>query len=156
MNDIQRAIDQLNDLFDHCNSMIEEPESIWREDCDAIKTAISAMQELQQYRQTGASPERCKELICERSAAKRILGHYEAIGTLEECREAMERRKAKKPVIGADFLVGRDDNGEPVWDSDYACPDCGMGIAGEYICCPYCGQTIDWSKEENDGEINLG
>ena len=98
-------------------------------------------------RQIGASPERCKELICERSAEKRILTHYQAIGTLEECREARKRHEKKKPIAGADFMVGRDDDGEPIWETDYVCPECGCGIAGEYICCPYCGQAIGWKEE---------
>lgn len=78
---------------------------------------------------------------------------YREIGTVEECREAVERQKAKKPTIGADFMVRRDDNGEPIWQHhyiDYICHECGLGIAEEYICCPYCGTYIDWS-EEKDG-----
>ena len=85
------------------------------------ETAIQALEEIQQYR---------------------------AIGTVEECREAVEKQKAKKSTIGAGFMVGRDDSGEPIWEHDYICPECGLGIVGEYICCPYCGTYIDWSEEE--------
>lgn len=81
------------------------------------------------------------------------LQQYRQIGTLEECREARDRKQAKKPVIGADFLIGRDDEGNPIWESDYVCPECGMGVAGEYICCPYCGQSLDW-EEENDEQTD--
>lgn len=31
---------------------------------------------------------------------------------------------------------------------DYRCGSCGMGVAEEYICCPYCGQKLDWSVVE--------
>ncbi len=86
----------------------------------AIQEAIKALEEVQEYRK---------------------------IGTVEECREAVEKQKGKKPLIGADFMAGRDDAGEPIWEHDYVCPDCGFGIAGEYICCPYCGTYIDWSDE---------
>lgn len=92
------------------------------QDCkQAVDVAVKTLEEIQQYRE---------------------------IGTVEECREGAEKQKPKKPIVGADFMVGRDDNGEPIWDSDYACPECGLGIADEYICCPYCGQVIDWGEEE--------
>ena len=74
------------------------------------------------------------------------LEQYHAIGTVKECLEAVEKQIPKEPVIGADFMVGRDDDGNPIWAHDYACPECGMGIAGEYICCPYCGTYVDWNK----------
>lgn len=25
---------------------------------------------------------------------------------------------------------------------DYRCPTCGMGVAPEYVCCPYCTQKL--------------
>lgn len=73
---------------------------------------------------------------------------YRKLGTLEEVREAVEKEKAKKPIAGADVMLGRDDEGNPIWETDYMCAECGMGIAEEYVCCPYCGQAIDWSDEE--------
>lgn len=50
----------------------------------------------------------------------------------------------KKPIVGADFMVGYDGKGNPIWVSDYVCPICGAGVAEEYICCPYCGTGLDW------------
>lgn len=61
---------------------------------------------------------------------------YGRFGILEEVRNAVEKRNGKKPLIGADFMIGRDDEGEPIWEHDYACPECGFGIAGEYILLP--------------------
>lgn len=87
---------------------------------DAYIIAISAMLELQEYKKLGA---------------------------LEEVRDAVERQQAKKPVVGADVMVGRDDGGNPIWETDYVCAECGMGIAPEYVCCPYCETVIDWSEE---------
>lgn len=72
---------------------------------------------------------------------------YREIGTVEECREAREKQKPQKPFKGADFMVVRGDDGSRIWESDYICHECGMGITREYICCPYCGTYIDWSKE---------
>lgn len=48
--------------------------------------------------------------------------------------------KVTKPKVGA-----------YIWDgvgveADYACSECGYGIAEEYKCCPYCGAEIDWGK----------
>lgn len=76
------------------------------------------------------------------------LQQYRQIGTAEECRAAKEKQQPKKPTAGADFMVGRDDDGNPIWETDYVCSECGMGVAGEYICCPYCGQAIKWESEE--------
>lgn len=44
--DLQETIGQLKSLEDHCRSMIDEkdPVCIWREDCDAIKIAIKALE----------------------------------------------------------------------------------------------------------------
>lgn len=87
---------------------------------EALEVAIEALKEVPQYRE---------------------------IGTVEECRTAVEKQKPKEPTIGADIMVGRDDKGNPIWVHDYVCSECGMGIAGEYICCPYCGQAIQWNNE---------
>ena len=31
-------------------------------------------------------------------------------------------------------------------EKDYRCPICGLGIAEEYQCCPYCMSEFNWSK----------
>ena len=77
---------------------------------DGINTAISAMQELQQYR---------------------------AIGTLEECREAMELQQAKRPLLGGnpdmpdtDIFICPACSGVVGIDEERAayCADCGQAI----------------------------
>ena len=70
--------------------------------------AISALKEIQQYRE---------------------------IGTVEECRESVKKQKAKKPLGGADingneYMICREcsaivEDGE--WRAMY-CPDCGQAI----------------------------
>ena len=62
---------------------------------ESLDMAIEALKEVQQYREIGASPEQLKELIFEGSATKRILRHYQEIGTVEECKEAVERQRMK-------------------------------------------------------------
>lgn len=90
---------------------------------------------------------------CERKQAKDMalsaleeIQKYRAIGTVEECREAMERQRNKKVVESDDDLIGYDDDGNPVWETEYACTECGREIVGEYVFCPYCGQALDWKK----------
>lgn len=114
---------------------------------DIAREAIKALEEVQEYQKIG-TVENLKTL-CDLFGLNgfKKLEEYQKIGTVEECREAVEKQKPKKPLIGADFMAGRDDEGEPIWEHDYVCPDCGLGISGEYICCPYCGTYIDWSDE---------
>lgn len=114
---------------------------IYADRLDCIDSAIYALEEIQQYREIGASPERLKELIFEGSAAKRILRHYQEIGTVEECREAVEKQEPKKPEVS---------------DSDfdyYKCPVCGAYIwatdcVQDHNYCLNCGQAIDWEESE--------
>lgn len=115
MNNIQRAIDWIEkytkpncETCSHINT-----EECDRDYCaceaDALKIAISAMQELQQYRQ---------------------------IGTPEECRTAMEKRQAMKvtdihvdeyycPVCGAENCCDQGMVG------DKYCPECGQALIHE-------------------------
>lgn len=55
---------------------------------------------------------------------------------------ALEKQIPKKPEICADVYNAQ---GELV-GKDYRCSECGMGVAEGYICCPYCGQLLDWSE----------
>lgn len=41
-------------------------------------------------------------------------------------------------------------NGERI--PDWRCPSCGMGIADDYICCPYCGQKVEFDKSNIKSE----
>ena len=83
-----------------------------------LKTAISAMQELQQYKQ---------------------------LGTLEEVREAVEKQNPKTPTYEGDgYADGSFVWDEWIcprcgisYEVDY----------DEYDYCPNCGQHIDWSDE---------
>lgn len=107
---------------------------------ESLDMAIEALKEVQQYREIGASPEQLKELIFEGSATKRILRHYQEIGTVEECREAVEKQKPKKPLGGADI------NG-----NEYMiCRECSTIVEdGEWraMYCPDCGQAIQWGED---------
>lgn len=88
---------------------------------EAIKIAIKALEEMQQYRQ---------------------------IGTVEECREAVEKQNSKNPDYEGDgYSNGQlvyDTWICPCcghhYEVDY----------DDYDYCPKCGQKIDWSDEELD------
>lgn len=120
-----------------------------KENCDFLE---SVCRRLAEYEDTDHTPSMIRslkrsEVNAHKTAIQNAmkLADYEKIGTLEEVREAVEKEKAKKPIAGADVMLGRDDEGNPIWETDYMCAECGMGIAEEYVCCPYCGQAIDWS-----------
>ena len=121
---------------------------IYADRLDCIDSAIYALKEIQRYREIGASPERLKELIFEGSAAKRILRHYQEIGTVEECWKAVGKQEPKNPEIYTDTV--QTINGSFQRDV-FECPVC-----GEYICnvedeipryCSSCGQKLEESEE---------
>ena len=29
-------------------------------------------------------------------------------------------------------------------EPDYQCPECGFGVADDYVYCPHCGAELDW------------
>lgn len=103
--DYQEAIEELKSLHRHCSDMINEsePDSVWRKDCKALDVAISAMQELQEYRR---------------------------LGTLEEVREAVEIRKEERPIAVLGTFGGEEyeckNCGSPVDHMDDYCKWCGQ------------------------------
>lgn len=47
------------------------------------------------------------------------------------------------PKIVAYFSEGsNNENFEPDWE----CPNCGFGVAEDYVTCPHCGSELDWSR----------
>lgn len=164
MDDIQRAIEELQILAEVVESMISYGKN-FQADTDTkpfdrklatYKTAISAMQELQRYREL---EEKCTK---ENSFCLRMLMHkwreftddiaelyqYRQIGTLEECREAMEKQKAKEAYYEGDGYA----DGELVYDT-WICPCCGKSFEvdyDDYDYCPQCGQHIDREEEKRE------
>lgn len=118
---------------------------------EALDMAISALKEIQQYREIG-TVEECKELASMFTTEKEnVLGQivdewkeYIKIGTVEECREAVEKQKAKEIVCENDsvfsngfshYRIGRC----PMCDRYYNSND-----AVNY--CSNCGQAIQWDE----------
>ena len=99
---------------------LKEPRAIYI--TVALSMAISALKEIQQYRE---------------------------IGTVEECREAVEKQKPQKPKDSLKIDPVIDENGAYV-DADTTvyllCPNCGEMVGIEDNCdrfCHECGQAID-------------
>lgn len=99
--------------------------------CETIDTAITALKEIQQYRE---------------------------IGTVEECRKAVEKQKAKKPDIYTDTrnMVDLHGNVYAEQANVYLCPtrESFIGYVGNNIFhyCPVCGQAIDENLEGMENE----
>ena len=105
---------------------------IYADRLDCIDYAISAIKELQMYKDNKLClvPEDVySRQYCELDA-------YKEIGTVEECREAVEKQKLKKPIL-------RNDNGK----LRKSCPICGCFFSPLSRNCPKCGQAIDEDLE---------
>lgn len=134
--DYQEAIEALQ--FEGGIEITGKPRRV-AEFFDGVDTAISAMQELQLYKDAKLCliPEDVYGNQCEE------LDRYKQLGTLEEVREAVEKQKAKKPLLGG--------NTDKLTGDIHICPCC-CGIVGmddaraDY--CADCGQHIDWSEVE--------
>lgn len=118
-------------------------------ECDfgqALTIAITALKEIQQYRDIGTVDE-CRKLAsivnkAERDELAKIIDEwlkYSKIGTVEECRAAVEKQKLKNPVKDKYH--------------HNCCPNCGWIVSGEggygeEFCphCENCGQAIQWDK----------
>ena len=100
---------------------------------EGLVIAEEALEEIQQQRATGMTPEQIKEMQMDYCAKGAVLEEYQAIGTPEQCREAVERMKPKKIIKWA--------NGEE------HCPNCDCdNSAIGYGVCIDCGQVLDWSE----------
>lgn len=144
INECRHRIDVIRN---HMNTNGDADKDSCFKNIKVLKTAISAMQELQEYHETGLSAKQVSDNICELSATKRVLGHYQQIGTLEEVREAVEKKKPKTPTYDGD---GYAPDGSFVWD-EWLCPCCGARFEVDYEehdYCPNCGQHILWEVED--------
>ena len=120
------AIDIIHDKIETCGFYFAEndryPKWCEYEFLESLGAAISALKEVQQYRE---------------------------IGTVEECREAVEKQKPQKPKDSLKIDPVIDENGAYV-DADTTvyllCPNCREMVGIEDNCdrfCHECGQAID-------------
>lgn len=101
----------------------------------ALDMAISALEEVQQYRAIG-TPEELQDMKNNYFESLSDWRQYRKIGTLEECRTAREKQMPKKPNFTE--------------DKEFAlCPCCnGNGLTDKQKYCDNCGQRLDWGDEE--------
>lgn len=165
--DYQETIKEAEIQIDMYESMIlynrdfepKNDNSNYERKIDFLKTAISVIQEMQEYKQklNNAYGE-CDDLL--RTVVDGLVRHegiefgtpiksriltdddvdlwewYKQIGTLEEVREAVEKQKRKKP--------------QAITNRCYVCPHCGLvaSLKIKHNYCDACGQHIDWSEVE--------
>lgn len=132
MNDIQRTIDYFKNKLQSGISKGRKKQ---------YENAVSAMEELQQYREIG-TVEQVKNQKHNLGVAYKMIEEYQAIGTHEECREARERQQVRKPLMGSN---------PDIPDRDiFICQVC-SGVVGiddvRAAYCADCGQAIDWKEE---------
>lgn len=113
-----------------------------KELCTACEVAISAMQELQMYKDSKLCliPEDVYGKQCDE------LDGYKKLGTLEGVRDAVDRREPKKistHVNNSEFKIGNVIFRKGV--KIHKC-QCGRLVMLGYKFCPECGQAIDWSE----------
>ena len=120
--DIIANCDTEDDEFDDDKELAELSLKDYSERKELFETAISALKEIQQYRE---------------------------IGTVEECRKAVEKQKPQKPKDSLKIDPVIDENGAYV-DADTTvyllCPNCREMVGIEDNCdrfCHECGQAID-------------
>ena len=126
----------------------------------SLQYCISALKEIQQYREIG-TVEDIKQAIGVLSLSENDivetfheLNEYRKIGTVEECREAMGKHRPKKPKDSLKINPVLDGNGAYA-DADTTvyllCPNCEELVGIEENCdnyCRECGQKIDKESEE--------
>ena len=112
----------------------------------ALDTAISAMQELQEYKKLGTLEEmkllKATHLtgaeLAQISCMLKQLAEYEKIGTLEEVRETVEKQKEERPQKVLGIFGGE----------EYECRECGNTVEYMEEYCKWCGKAQNWSEEE--------
>lgn len=57
-------------------------------------------------------------------------------------KDSMVKIKTVVPEIVAYFVDTESEEKVP----DYRCPECGFGVAEDYICCPHCMSKLDWEN----------
>lgn len=113
---------------------------IYAENKCAYRKIISALEEIQQYRETGLTPELIQAMKGYNNDLIEQLAEYQEIGTVEACREAVEKQKAKRIEYETNavfsngfshYRIGKC----PICDNRYNSND-------EIAYCSKCGQAL--------------
>lgn len=150
MTENEKAIEQLERISKNLGSIGETE--------DYTEVAIQALEEVQQYRETGHTPTMVRNLIrgykAEHKQNMKIVNEledYQEIGTVEECRSAVEKQTAKKPTpIDYEKYMGVIENAKFLRGA-YWCPNCNHVVKSGTFC-SNCGQKLDW--RDDDGKTD--
>ena len=114
--------------------------------CLGVQAEQEVCEECPVYLEGGIA---CREVARAAISALEELQQYREIGTVEECRDAVEKQKPKAPKDSLKIKPVIDENGAYV-DADVTvyllCPNCGEMVGIEDNCdrfCHECGQAID-------------
>lgn len=156
----QAFIEGIDSMIGYCRVFDPKAEiSGYLEEKEAYKMAISALEEIRQYREIGTI-EQLKNQKENLNLAYQIINNYEQYGTIEGFREAVEIQKAyEKTGLTPEQirkLKERDTEKAPVKDTqskirytdNFICPNCGRHFAyiGLPKFCNECGQRIQWEE----------
>lgn len=139
------AIKTINDAYETFFALQTKP------DFDtAMAVAIKALEEIQQYKATGLTPEQVRKLQMDFTGWLVTLDEYRAIGTIEECRTAMEKTK---PTIKPVFLRNLSDT-VSVWKCNCGAiikttHEPGILKGNNTKFCSQCGCEFDFGSEED-------
>ena len=152
----QEAIETLQDIHDVAECRINHGDNrgivyIPPEKLEAFEMGVKSLEEIQQYRAIGGTPELIAKVINFLGNDEddsiindlELLNQYRFLGPVEELKEAKEKQIAKKPNIEGDGYA----DGHLVYDT-WVCPNCEKHYEvdyDDYDYCPNCGQKIDKS-----------
>ena len=137
------------DEFDDDKERAELSLKDYTERKEAFDVAISALKEIQLYREIGTVEYFKKLKLADNGTIWGFIDEYvvyKNIGTVEECREAVEKQKPKKIVYESESVFS---NGFSHYRMG-KCPMCNKyyNSNDEVKYCPKCGQAIKWENLE--------
>lgn len=130
----------------------------------AFEIAIQALEEIQQYRAIGLTPELIEAMQGHNVALINDLGEYQAIGTVEDIQEVMALCKSLQETVCRYMNIGTIDEFKALKEKSvakkplfikrsfiqfYACPHCSTNEHYEKVFskmrhCENCGGAFDW------------
>ena len=142
---------------DGCNSVgieLEERGAITMTENEEIKKVINGLNFLKEKLYNGIYADRLDCIDYAISALKEVQ-QYREIGTVKECREAVEKQKTKKRIYPKTALERYYHAPEcPNCKRELKPRICGYTLSqaiGIYSYCPWCGQNLE-GGEESEGE----
>lgn len=133
-------------LGSHCTNEMAE----------AQEMAISALEEVKQYRLQGYDLDKVLNMDCDYSTLTDIIENY-GVNTAEKLKESLEKQIPKQPIETPDCAKCELDDCNIKCESyetghSIRCPNCNGNRVRDYeysidcSYCPECSQRLDWSE----------